>query len=215
MLKLFLLIFISFGALAGELYYLTPESIDLKEIPTPPVPGSQEDQVDLQMVLVRQSVRTTEDCKQAAFEAHGFATSFFGAPYGPLSTKEAEKLVEFQERLFDEVNYFSRILKQNYKRERPFDRDSRVTPCIPLHHSNSYPSGHAAIAYVAARTFSMIYPKKEMEFLLRASDIAKGRVIGGVHHPTDVAAGQILGRKIFDALKNNPEFLKDVEELAK
>lgn len=211
-LSLFLLAFSS-SVMARELYYLKMESVDLSQVPPPPVPHSKEDLDDLQAVIFAQTARTQAECLRAAFESEGFATSFFGGDYGPLTTNEAKKLIEFQERLFNEVNAFSRLLKKKYSRVRPFERDTRVTPCIPLHHSSSYPSGHAATAYVASRAFALIYPDKTKEFFFRARTIAWGRVIGGVHHPLDVSAGEILGEKVFSALLENEDFLNDLGNL--
>lgn len=215
-MKLLLLaLFVFNTAFAADLYYLKPDSIDLKLIPAPPVADSKEDKDDLKVIMDLQKTRTEADCKRATVESEGFATSFFGAAYGPLSDEEAKNLVEFQERLFNEVNFYSRKLKVSYARQRPFDRDSNIVPCIPVHRSNSYPSGHAAIAYVAAKTFSMVHPDKDSEFLKRAAVIAYDRVLGGVHHPTDTAAGKIMGEEIFKALMKSDKFQNDVKALAK
>lgn len=215
-MKLLLLVLLVFNtAFAADLYYLKPESIDLKLIPAPPVVDSKEDKDDLKVVLDLQKERTEADCKRASIESEGFATSFFGGAYGPLSDEEAKRLVEFQERLFNEVNFYSRKLKESYARQRPYDRDSNIVPCIPVHRSNSYPSGHAAIGYVAAKTFSMVYPDKSSEFIKRASVIAYDRVLGGVHHPTDTASGKILGEEVFKALMKSDKFQNDVKALSK
>jgi acid phosphatase (class A) len=211
---LFLSLLIAVPALAGDLYYLKPESVNLVVVPAPPVTNSAQDKADLDKVIELQGKRTEAECTRATVEAEGFANSFFGGVYGPLSDLEAKRLVEFQERLFNEVNFYARILKVSFSRARPFDRDVQIKPCIPLQKSNSYPSGHAAVSYVAAKSFSLIYPALAKKFLQRAEVIASDRVLGGVHHPSDVVAGRILGEEIFSALRKNQKFLDDLKELA-
>lgn len=196
-----------------QLTYLTVESVDLSLVPAPPVEGSPEDLADLNEVLRWQNVRTETDCTKAAFEANGFATSFFGAPYGPLTTEEAEKLVAIQEVLFKEVMVFSRIKKNEWARVRPYNRNVGIIPCVKMPRSLSYPSGHTTIAYVASRTFALIYPERAQELIKKADEVSLGRVIGGVHHPLDTVAGKIMGKLIFEALVKSPKFMEDVKAL--
>lgn len=210
---LFFFLLFSVNVFAQGLHYLKPDSVDVDMVPAPPSLNSQEDLKDLETVLLLQDERSAEECARATFEAEGFATNFFGDPYGPLTTAEAQRLVDFQERLFKEVNYFSRILKNRFARKRPFDRDERVKPCIPTHSSNSYPSGHAAISVVAASAFSILYPEKIADFKLRSEIIAWDRVLGGVHYPSDIEAGKVLGELVFEALMKNEQFKKDLEAL--
>jgi acid phosphatase (class A) len=208
-----LLLFLSLSSLAQDLVYLSPESVALSVVPAPPLAGSLEDEADLVNVLKLQAVRTDWHCARAAHEAEGFATSFFGEPYGPLTNQEAQRLVAFQEKLFQEVKYFTKILKATYARPRPFERSVYIEPCIKLEKSGSYPSGHAAISYVAARAFAEIYPDKREAFLERAEVIGFDRVLGGVHHPSDIFAGETLGEEIFKALMESEKFRSDLEEL--
>lgn len=200
-------------AFAQDLTYLQHESVNLSEIPAPPVVDSEEDLADLAVVMHYQNTRTAADCAKAAFEAEGFATSFFGAPFGPLTTEEASKLVQLQEVLFKEVMYFSRIKKNEWARVRPYIRDPRIVPCVKMPRSLSYPSGHTTIAYVASRTFALIYPERAEAFYQRANEISLGRVIGGVHHPLDTTAGKVMGKLMFEALMKSPKFLEDVKAL--
>lgn len=199
--------FILTGALAGELQYLTPESIDLSSF-TPPT-------ADLVTVLKLQKERTKSDCERASVEAKGFADAFFGPPYGPLSQREAEALVAFQEKLFQEVKYFTKSLKTKYQTPRPYTLSALVTPCVPTENSFSYPSGHAAIAVVSAKTLALLHPNLKSQLLERARVISFDRVLGGVHFPGDVDAGFLLGEMIFERLSSQEKFMKDVKDLKK
>jgi acid phosphatase (class A) len=212
---LLLLVLFSCTAFAQELYYLNKDSVDLTLVPIPPVENSVEDLADLEEVYNVQQKRTEADCKKSLLEESGLSTAFFGSAYGPLTDAEAEKLLAFQERLFNETKYFYKTLKDEHARLRPFNRDTRITPCIRRNTSLSYPSGHSTIAHLAARSFAMIYPEFEVQFLARAEEIAWGRVVGGVHHPLDTIAGKVLGILIFEELKKNQQFMTDLENLKK
>jgi acid phosphatase (class A) len=188
---------------AQALTYLSPGSVDLSTFPAPPM---NEDS-DIQVVLAIQSLRTEQDCRRASLEVDGLAISFFGG------WEKANKLVDLQERLFDEVSYFSKILKDKYARPRPFRRDARILTCVKQPRGYSYPSTHAAVAIVAAETYSLLYPEHRDFLMRRAEEIAFNRVIGGVHYPSDILAGQLLGHKVFEALMKSPKFLTEVKLL--
>jgi acid phosphatase (class A) len=72
----------------------------------------------------------------------------------------------------------------------------------------SYPSGHAASAFTLAALLGEIFPDKKEALLEQAAEIAENRVIGGVHYPSDIAAGKQLGLAIAQTLLANPDFQK-------
>lgn len=85
------------------------------------------------------------------------------------------------------------LAKRIYKRPRPYLTRTELTPCIDKESSYAYPSGHTALARLFARLLSRIYPERTAAFLERADEIAENRVLGGVHHPTDLISGKKLG----------------------
>ena len=212
-MKLLLFLLLSFSALAADLKYLTQDSVNLNVVPTPPVVGSLEDQEDLDEVYNLQMVRTDEECRRAAIEAEGTSVAFFGSAYGPMNDLEAAKFHDFHETLYKEVKFFTRLLKKGYARVRPYNRDIRITPCIKLETSHSYPSGHTTAAFVTAEAYALLYPERSEAFYERARSIGNDRILGGVHHPLDVIAGRILGAEIFKALLLSKQFRQDLERL--
>lgn len=210
---LFIFLLFTQSVIASDLNYLSPDSIDLTSFPTPPLLNSVQDLLDFETVLNFQRTRSESDCVRAQAEDEGLATSFFGPPYGPLSLEEAKKLVAFQEKLFNEVNFFSRILKQKWKRNRPFVRSTLIQPCVEPYPSNSYPSGHAAASKLAALSFSILYPELKHALLTRADEVARDRVLAGVHYPTDVKSGALLGQLVFEALQENEAFMYELMSL--
>lgn len=204
---------LAFSVYAHELRWLRPTELELANFPAPPSPESAQDQQDLQEVLRLQSVRSQAECQRALDEASGTLVAFFGAPYGPLSPSQVEKLGPFFDSLWEETNYFVHELKVRWMRPRPYLRDIRVQACIPGHASTSYPSGHAAVALVTAGVLAQLFPELASELLERGKTIGVDRVLGGVHYPQDVQAGQDLGGLILKALEQNKLFQADLHGL--
>lgn len=86
------------------------------------------------------------------------------------------------------------LVKHKAKRIRPFkalpeDIWMRIKPPDEW----SFPSGHAAAAFVMATVLRHFYPQFSIPFYLGASTIGVSRVYNGVHYPSDVLFGCVLG----------------------
>lgn len=87
----------------------------------------------------------------------------------------------------------SQRAKYGYQRARPFEVDPSIRPVGKQPRDRGYPSGHASSAYAAATVLEQLWPSRAHEFAWWARQTALSRVHAGVHFPSDVQAGAILG----------------------
>jgi undecaprenyl-diphosphatase len=66
-------------------------------------------------------------------------------------------------------------------------------PLVPVPHSGSFPSGHAAMAFACATVLACWDRRLAVPAFVLAAAIAWSRVYVGVHWPLDVLGGAILG----------------------
>lgn len=203
-----------FAATTAEAFvYLRPNSVDIRSFPPAPRNGSAEDRADLDGVRKLQKTRTSTECARATDEAGASLKSFYGMSHAVLSSRELAAVKTLFEEIGDDASEFISPVKNQWRRPRPFRRDSRIRICVPSVSGYSYPSGHATLARVTARAFGLIFPDRARELMTRGNEIGHDRVIGAVHHPIDVQEGNHLGDEIFDALIKSSEFMHRIDEI--
>lgn len=87
------------------------------------------------------------------------------------------------------------IFSHWFERTRPFRAfPDLVTPLINAPLTDfSLPSGHAATSFALAGSLALVYPRFAPGVFAVAFLISIGRVAVGVHYPTDIIAGAIIG----------------------
>lgn len=88
------------------------------------------------------------------------------------------------------VNYGIKVASG---RERPVYGEPELKPLVGVPSSKSFPSSHAAMSFAAASVLTMFFPPYFWLFYLMALVMSWSRVYVGVHRPTDVLAGMIVG----------------------
>lgn len=193
-------------------HYLSLDGLDLRAVPAAPADGSYEDREDFRVLLDWQARRTAAQCNAAKAEMSHSYDVFFGA-ISPFGSPAPAPVKEFFKNVANDSVAAHKYLKDVYQRERPFVRDARIKPCLPKVQGLSYPSGHSTMARLFALILSDLVPARRAEFLAKADESALFRVIGGVHHPTDTAAGKALAEALYKELRQRPDFKSDMAAL--
>jgi undecaprenyl-diphosphatase len=87
------------------------------------------------------------------------------------------------------------LVKLAVPRHRPFEHQLG-----PSERTHSFPSGHAATACAGATMLAAYVPRWRAAFYALAVLIGLSRLYNGVHYPTDVIAGAVLGFAVATAL---------------
>lgn len=87
----------------------------------------------------------------------------------------------------------SNFLKNFFGRIRPNNALTDVHLLVKNTKSFSFPSSHAVNNFAVATFLSKLYPNYKWIFIIIASLVAFSRPYVGVHYPSDIIAGTIIG----------------------
>jgi acid phosphatase (class A) len=189
-------------------HFLRPDATDWAAVlPPPPAAGSLAAQGDLETVLQMQADRNATDVAWAKLVEPDDIYADFRDLLGPWFKPESLPVTaEFIKQVTEDVQEVRLKVKGLYARPRPPAVDRAVRPCVGIPTSNSYPSGHALRAYVWAAVLGDVFADRRDELEARARRVAWGRIIGGVHFPTDSIGGRIVARAIVAELRKDPAY---------
>jgi acid phosphatase (class A) len=199
-----------------------PRSIE-SLIPAPPVEGSPEDLKDRESLLQVQEKRTAAQCASAASQVIPSLEAVFMLQGGDqrlpdfkkLSPKTMTAIREVYDRVQRDTAAVGLKAKRKFARKRPYERWKEIEPCIARESSPAYPSGHSWYAAAGGEILADLFPRKRKGIKAVVDESARHRLVGGVHHPSDIEAGKALGRKVYAALKENTEFRVDLRKAKK
>lgn len=199
------------GAAAGTRYVRLNQFDFAALLPPPPAPGSVAALADLDTVLSVQAFRDEVQVRWArtiekddVFLHREILGDWFEPNQLPLTRALFRALSA-------DLKAVDAAAKQPFQRQRPYEIDARVTPCVARPASTCYPSGTALQAMVWAEVLAQVFPAKRAELTARAHRAAWARVIGGVHFPSDLVAGRKLVEPFLAACRQSAAFERDFE----
>ena len=201
------LLLIAAQAFAATPTFVKPADLDVAAmLPPPPALASDEANRELETVLKLQSARTPAEVNRAKSEAKLTPAAFTSVLGDNFTAANLPTLFALLTDAAADSKILSDGAKTQFNRKRPQFVDPHVTPAIEGETDASYPSGHATRGMLWACILSDIAPDKKDALMVRGEEIGWDRIIAGVHFPSDVYAGRIVGKSVANALGKNADF---------
>lgn len=194
---------------SAQRLYLQPGAIDVRALLPEPAPvGSAMEAAELDLVRAVMQSASPEARARAEREVAMTPAIFkdvLGEQFTPANCPRTFALLGQVAR---EAKAISDKAKADYARPRPATNTHGGTE---MEKSNSYPSGHSTRAAVWCEVLCALYPDRAEGLRARAALVGYGRIVLGVHYPSDVAAGRVLGVEIVKRMHESPAFTSDLE----
>jgi len=147
--------------LSAQAALLTPSEIDASRyLPPPPSRGSADEKAEFQELKAIAARSTPEEFSDAARDAKDETPDIFNAAIGfDIAAKPATfKLLQL---VAEEEETDSKLAKTYFHRPRPYSVDASIKTCEPVKPgkaANSYPSGHASLAFSMGVVLASLIP---------------------------------------------------------
>lgn len=190
------------------------EQVDtLKLLPPPPAAGTPDEAADQAAFRETRKLADGPRWEQAVSDVQLFTPAAFdgwSCPAGvKISAETTPATVELMVRSLIDAGGATNPPKEHYKRPRPFTGQTAPT-CVPpesLGANASYPSGHASVGWAWALILAELKPERANAILRRGHEFGESRIVCGVHYPSDVEAGRIVGAAVVARLHADEAFL--------
>jgi acid phosphatase (class A) len=200
-------------------YLSQAELIRLAEaVPPPPAPGSAADLADkaasARYVALEDSDRWLLAIAHAELRPPLALQHFDCALDVRLGSAKTPTLDRLMARVFHDANAVAERVKAQAARPRPVGDDPERRACQTLNAAGragaSYPSGSAAVATAYAGALAVLEPDRAAGVDMIGHEIGVSRMICAMHYPSDVAAGEAIGRAVVARIAATPAFADDL-----
>lgn len=194
--------------------FLSPQELPdtLKLIPPPPQPGSAEEAADRAAWQDTRKLAGAPRWEQAiadvALRTPDAYRSWSCAADVKISAETTPRTVQLMQRVLSDAGLSAYPPKNHYKRVRPMTGND-LPACVTresLGADPSYPSGHASVGWAWALVLSELRPERADALLQRGHDFGESRIVCGVHYPSDVQSGRLIGAAVVARLHADEEF---------
>jgi len=198
--------------------YLTAENTPnaANFLPPPPEEGSLREQADIAAYREMRALEGTERWEIARadneIETPGAPRAFDCALGFKFEPETMPTLTLLMGKMLGDLEMIQTPAKKGYFRKRPFVVEPLPTCIAPetwLGASGSYPSGHSALGWAWSLVLAELAPDRADAILRRGLAYGESRAVCGLHYPSDVEAGRIVGGVIVTRLKSDPGFQAD------
>jgi len=176
-----------------------------------PPAGSDGAKADLAILLWMQRTRTPGQIRRAVSEVKLHLGVFSEVTGKDLESPDFPLTQALAEDLQKAVRQVTAPLKAQFARPRPYDAFHAIQPAVSREPSFAYPSGHSTWGMAEALLLAELQPERREAILDRGRQVGYDRVLGGVHYPSDVDAGQVLGPVIAHAWLAEPAHQRRLE----
>lgn len=200
--------------------YLPKERLpDSLELLGPPPAGAsaalaRDEEARAATVPLRNSARATLARLDADLQFPQPARSFSCAMGFAITEGQTPHLYRLMQKVLTDAGLSTYGVKNTYNRARPFVVHDEGT-CFPeqeplLRKDGSYPSGHTAAGWAWALVLAEVNPERANRLLRRGLEFGQSRVICNAHWQSDVDAGRTMGAATVALLRDNAEFVADL-----
>ena len=195
------------AAAPATLHFARLEALDfLALVPAPPPRDTVAAAAELETVRQVEAWRTEAGiawARRVERDQVFYHAEILGAWFTP---ENLPRTAAFFQTLGEDLRVLDGAGKKPFLRPRPGTVDPLLRPCVSVPASTSYPSGSAMQAFVWAELLAEAVPAQRAALLARAARAAWGRVIGGVHYPSDLVAGKVVGEAYLALARKNAAF---------
>jgi acid phosphatase (class A) len=220
--------------------YSLPVAFDVTHLLSPPPDDGETRKRDLAAVRAAQQARTESQVLQAEASNSVTVFHFASVLGPGFATERLPLTTRFFQRVYRSALPPLSATKACWNRPRPFVVDPTLvplerslastkvrttrpqaskplppdSPCTPSTgedaYSYSYPSGHATVGTMMAILLAEMVPERREALFAAGWKYGEARVIGGVHFPSDVEAGRILGTLLIGMMQGDVRFRADL-----